>query len=892
MQSGIRWRTLYEYNFLNILSKVVMNRFSKFIVLVFITSFMVVPVLFPNQASEINWKEVNGVRIPVPPSEHPRLYLKRENVAELANRINDPDLARVWSDLQKMKVDRTAAEIPEIKDWRFYFDTKGLLNRAELKAMEYLLTGDSQIGREAVNMIIDSLETAVFPRISDISRAIGRHMITGAIVYDWCYDQLSATDKTRFVNALIRLAQMLESGYPPVKGNSVVGHVSEWMLMRDLLSTGIAIYDEYPEMYDLTARRFFEEFLPVRNWFYPAGAYHQGMSYLNVRLSSDLFALWIFDRMGFKNIYDSSQQYVLYDMIYKRRPDGQMMPGGDVNYTRTGFAKYPLATLLAGSYYKDEYINFEFRKDPRMPDNQAKLFDFLWRDTKLGTRKPDDLALTRYSGTPYGWMIARTGWDSESVIAEMKINEYNFLNHQHHDAGAFQLYYKGPLAIDAGLYEGTDGGYNSNHNKNFFKRTIAHNSLLVYNPKELFPSSGYGGSNKTDYVDNDGGQRLPGGNWSPPFTLNDLLTKDYKTGTILAKSIGPDAHVPEYSYLKGDITEAYTSKVREMKRSFVFLNLKNREIPAALIVFDKVVSANASFKKYWLLHSIEEPAIHENQITIKRTKNGDTGMLVNTVLLPEIDNAEIVPVGGPGKEFWVFGTNYPQEPVNEKDEANERGAWRVEVSPKTANEEDYYLNVMQVADNDQQQLHEVKMIKGDKVVGAQIADRISMFSKSSALISDSFSFNVSTTGHYKYLLTDLDSGKWQLKRNGEEYADTFLVEQNEGVIAFEGAEGLYRLTNLSSVADTPSVVNNRLLVNIYPNPATDFLNISITNCSQGVQTVQLITSQGKRLSEHKIVCDQSTQTLHRINLVDYPPGIYFLGLVSGSDVSYSKFVKY
>jgi heparin/heparan-sulfate lyase len=868
-----------------------MNRSSRAILLALLSSFILLSGLFPNQHTGTTWKEFNGVNIPVPPAVHPRLYLRREHVADLANRINDPDLARVWSDLQKMKEDRTAAEIPETKDWRFYFDTKGLLNRAELKAMEYLLTGNALQGREAITLIIDSLEKAVFPPISDISRAIGRHMITGSIVYDWCYDQLSAGEKTRFVNALVRLAKMLESGYPPVKGNSVVGHVSEWMLMRDLLSTGIAIYDEFPEMYNLTASRFFKEFLPVRNWFYPAGAYHQGMSYLNVRLSSDLFALWIFDRMGFSNIYDSSQQYVLYDMIYKRRPDGQMMPGGDVNYSRTGSVKYPMATMLAGSYYKDEYINGEFRKDPRMPDNQAKLFDFLWRDTKLGTRKPDDLPLTRYSGTPYGWMIARTGWDSESVIAEMKINEYNFLNHQHHDAGAFQLYYKGPLAIDAGLYEGTDGGYDSNHNKNFFKRTIAHNSLLVYNPNELFPSSGYGGSNKSTYVDNDGGQRLPGGNWSPPFTLNDLLTEDYKTGTVLATSVGPDKQIPEYSYLKGDITEAYSAKVKEMKRSFLFLNLKNKEIPAALIVFDKVVSSNASFKKFWLLHSIEEPAIHENRITIKRTNNGDTGMLVNTVLLPEANNADIVPVGGPGKEFWVFGTNYPQEPTNGKDEANERGAWRVEVSPRTAKTEDYYLNVMQVAGNDQQQLHEVKMIQGDKVVGAQIADRISMFSKSATLISDSFTFNVTTEGRYKYVLTDLDSGKWELKRNGEEYVDTFTVELNQGLVNFEGLAGEYQLTNLNYVADTPSVDVNELVVTVFPNPATDILNINVSNPNPGIQTVQVFTSQGKLLSEHNFAGDSLQTDVCQIGIRDYPPGIYFLRLSSEDDFRFSKFLK-
>ena len=73
----------------------------------------------------------------------------------------------------------------------------------------------------------------------------------------------------------------------------------------------------------------------------------------------------------------------------------------------------------------------------------------------------------------YGWMIARTGWDANSVIAEMKINEQFVGNHQHMDGGSFQIYHKGPLAIDAGAYSGSSGGYNSPNNKNYFKRTIA-----------------------------------------------------------------------------------------------------------------------------------------------------------------------------------------------------------------------------------------------------------------------------------------------------------------------------------------------------------------------------------------------------------------------------------
>lgn len=127
--------------------------------------------------------------------------------------------------------------------------------------------------------------------------------------------------------------------------------------------------------------------------------------------------------------------------------------------------------MLASSFYKDSYLAYEYERKPNI-ERHCLIFDILWRDLDLKAKAPDDLPLTRYSGSPFGWMIARTAWDENSVIAEMKINEQFVGNHQHLDGGSFQLYYKGPLAIDAGAYQGSSGGYNSPHNKNFFKRTM------------------------------------------------------------------------------------------------------------------------------------------------------------------------------------------------------------------------------------------------------------------------------------------------------------------------------------------------------------------------------------------------------------------------------------
>lgn len=743
--------------------------------------------------NEVTWEKVDDVTVPIPPQVHPRLYVRSADIPELKKRMENPQVKKSIATLRKLGVDRTAEEEAKVTDrgFRYYFEMRGATSRVQTQALDYLVYGDKKQARNAITTMLDTLQNVNFGTKQDLSRASGVMLMCGAMVYDWCYDQMKDSEKKAYIESFVRIAKTMECGYPPRNNEPIAGHSSEWMVLRDMLSAGIAIYDEYPDMYNYVIKMMFKDYLPVRNYIYAGHNYHQGTSYVNVRFSNDLFSLWILDRMGAGAIYDSSQQFVPYDFLYRRRPDGQVMPAGDTNPIRRSMPSYSLPAMLASSYYKDNYLAYEYERKPKL-EAHCLIFDILWRDLDLKAKAPDDLPLTRYSGTPFGWMIARTAWDQNSVIAEMKINEQFVGNHQHLDGGSFQLYYKGPLAIDAGAYQGSSGGYNSPHNKNFFKRTIAHNSLLVYNPDEKFACWNYGGGDKTEFADNDGGQRMPGDRWETCRSFEKLLSKDYTTGKALAHGFGPDLNKPDYSYLKGDITQAYTDKVKEAKRSFVFLNLHSAEVPAALIVFDKVVSSDAQFKKFWLLHSIEEPVIENNRFTIKRTKNGDTGMLQNQVLLPEISDAQIEKVGGKGKEFWVFGTNYPNEASpNRPDDANEKGAWRVEVSPKAAATENYFLNVMQVADNSCKQMNEVKRIDADKVVGVQIADRIVTFSKNSQPLSNRF--DVKTTGDktMKYVITDLIPGTWQIKKDGKVYIPAMEVCSDSGILSFEGTAGHY-----------------------------------------------------------------------------------------------------
>ena len=58
-------------------------------------------------------------------------------------------------------------------------------------------------------------------------------------------------------------------------------------------------------------------------------------------------------------------------------------------------------------------------------------------------------------------------------------------------------------------------------------------------------------------------------------------------------------------------------------------------------------------------------------------------------------------MGGPGKEYWVFGTNYANDPGPGRVATRssiETSAWRLELSPKPPSAEDRFLTVMQMTE--------------------------------------------------------------------------------------------------------------------------------------------------------------------------------------------------
>ena len=738
-----------------------------------------------------------------PANQHPRVYFTKQDIPNILANYDHPQNENAKAQLEKDLSTPVDGNLPS-----------GMLNSATLgliqsRAFHYAVWENRESGEMAVKAMRDFVNTVNYAA-SEYNNQ-GFLIFTIGAVYDWCFPLLSEEDKVLFQDMAVNVMKVLEAGYPVPKQNVFSSHSAEAMVMRDELALAIAMYDERPDIYQNIGGRYFAEMVDARKFMDQAQIFVQSSCYMGMRFQWEILSSIMMDKIGMPNVFGEDLHKVLYGFLYARRGDGQLLRWGDSDQNNAKPGVYDTdatrALFLAGNYYKDPYLkgqallqNPGIQVSPTSGNQTLTAFEvLLFNDPSVEGKTPGDLPLSAYYPSPRGGMIARTGWqdgiDSPAVVADMKVNEYWTMGHQHLDAGSFQIYYKGALANDTGYYQAGRSGdpkknegntvYGTVHFHNYARRTIAHNCMLVYDPNE--PSMNFNG-----YV-NDGGQRLPNCD-SGVMNMEEFmaLEDEYRVGTVLGQEFGPDPYVPDYTYLKGDIAAAYSDKVSAYERSFQFLNLKDEEHPAAMLVFDRVVSADPAFKKSWLLHGLEEPEITGNQTVFRDTRKGYNGKLTVDTLLPSPDNTSIEAVGGEGKEFLVNGTNYWAETL--QGGVNEGGGYRIEVSPKKAATEDYFLNVLQVGDNEPDTPPlEVTKLETETFVGAKLADRVALFGKFRDRTAESMDFSFEGEGRYQITVADLQCGTWAVQRNGETLAEVFATQEG-GIVSFEGEAGDYRLT--------------------------------------------------------------------------------------------------
>jgi hypothetical protein len=251
-------------------------------------------------------------------------------------------------------------------------------------------------------------------------------------------------------------------------------------------------------------------------------------------------------------------------------------------------------------------------------------------------------------------------------------------NHCHRDANSIALYHKGDLAIDSGAYD----GYENPHWYNYYIRTIAHNTLVVYDPQETFDSHG------TIYA-NDGGQRFINQPHFQPSSYDDIHRPEFRDGRIIAHHAGDG-----WTYVCGDASSCYSqAKLCRFHRHVVFLFDWPQPASVSLVVLDDVELARPELTPRILLHSISEPDVTNAAVTVVE----DRGRMTTAVLWPEA--TRIDKIGGTDREFMVDGRNYPLKGAITG--PHTPGAWRVEILPSFAGTHHHpFLTVLMPTDRE------------------------------------------------------------------------------------------------------------------------------------------------------------------------------------------------
>lgn len=727
-----------------------------------------------------------------PPPEHPRVLFKASDIPTIkANMENEENKAAAEKFRKYADGDYGDGNLTITAGKTNY--NADILAAIEAKAFDYALYGNEENARTAIDAIKNYADTCTYEGINDYTRNMGHILFVAAEVYDWCYPILTQKDKSEIVSKCQAVATGMEIGFPPSGQGAVCGHGGESQLMRDWLSLAIATYDEYPDIYNFVAGRYFSEFVPTRNYWYTSESHHQGSAYGMYRYNADLWAQTLIYKMSGETVYIPEAGKVAYQWIYTRRGDGQHFREGDDYNEATQLVdmwKGSMTTMLgmAANFYKDPLLKKHFLRDrPGLASFDTSLgswtpvMHLITNDPTIGKEDISSLPYTKYFDAPLGQMIARTGWDfgmnSPDTIAYMRIGELWGGNHHHKDAGNFQIYYKGILASESGYYE----SYGTDHDWNYNKESIAHNTLRIAtssNPSGL--------------------QRGPNGNGEPANYQVWLENgkDEYVTGEVIGHEFGPDTRVPEYSYIAGDIAKAYTD-VDEAVRSMIFLPTDNEDYPAAFVVFDKVTTSEKKAEKTFVLHSLQEPTVEGNVSVIKRDEYGYNGQLTNQTLLPKNVSTEII--GGEGHEFEYDGVNHPLK-ANDTAVGVEKGWGRIEI--KTSGDKtSYFLNVMYVGDADKNlPLEKAELIEGNGVTGTRILDRVAMFNNNKKRTKDDVSFTVPGDGDVKINVAGLKEGTWSVKANGVEL-DNQIASKDGGIIYFTAPAGSIEISYVNSIAN-------------------------------------------------------------------------------------------
>lgn len=547
-------------------------------------------------------------------------------------------------------------------------------------AFAYVISGDKAAAARAIAAAVKlcTPEVALTPQ--------GGHdnfedLLDISLCYDWCHAELGTAKpilRTPLIDAMEKHDYLRKMDRGPGHNMSTENSLAP-------LGAGLALYGEHPnaEKWLREARRVVVDqcMSGYLDKLCPDGDDFEGTQYHGARYQGQGIWCWIWLKGTGENLFTQKHPQLVNAVnwwIYMMQPfheDGRPfhVSQGDTTHREIAARNVTAAAALSVAA-RDPYAGW-YASQGGVSGWEA----VVW---KLAGSKAPREGLPLYRFFRPNMAIIRSGWniaeDSRDTLFTFTCRDYMRGWHCHQDVNHFTLSRRGELAIDSGVYAG-----NSDHARNYQRATIAHNSMLVYDPAEPLPP---------DVTARDGGQVFRNDSAFIERTGAAAVGwQTYDRADFRTFGVGYGHY-----YMCGDGTKAYNyrdfRRVENFTREVVYVSQVD---PPVIVIFDRVTATKPASRKTWLLHTIREPQIKGANVTVQDRE----GQMFVQALLPK--QAVISKIGGPGKQFFVAdpGKNYPASKLGDDGaDVGWHGNWRVEISPARAAATDHFLTILYPCD--------------------------------------------------------------------------------------------------------------------------------------------------------------------------------------------------
>jgi hypothetical protein len=474
-----------------------------------------------------------------------------------------------------------------------------------------------------------------------------------ALVYDWCYDRMTASQRTRWINYMNQAVYNVWN-YNSASWGGKSFPWSGWAtsdpsdnyyysFLRATMLTGLATLGENASasqwLTQFRTTKIGNELIPTFNSDLTGGGSREGTGYgVAMKGLFQLYDWWersTGERIATLTPHTLASTTWLSHMIMPTL-DHLAAVGDQSRDSTVAFFDYHREYLLSLiTLFPQERMSsvakilLDNSSVPQMTSSFEYFADYLYQPPALPTAAVTDLSTT-YWGSGTGELLMRSaGGDKTAAFSEFACGPYT-QSHAPHDQGAFQIFGGEWLAPTGNIY--TNSGIQQGEDFNNLVR--------------ITDSSG------------------------------NLVTQVYNTSCNMAAL----ADNSTYTYALAKVTPVYSGKslVQKVEREYLFIK------PSTFVVFDRVASTSGT-KRIWTLNLAKAPAtINGDQLTYVGTNTSPSRMdvfrvaptglsyTVNTLNLGPYDTAlnanarriDVVDTAGTQSNFLhVIGTNATNAPV-------------------------------------------------------------------------------------------------------------------------------------------------------------------------------------------------------------------------------------